>query len=30
MSFRFDRLIFSPRDVDLSRSPLAGKIHAGT
>src|SRR3954465_12494306 len=30
MSFPFDRLIFDPRDVDLSRSPLAGKIDAET
>jgi len=26
----FDRLVFGPRDVDLSRSPLAGKIPAET
>ena len=30
MSFPFDRLVFDPRDVDLSRSPLAGKIDAET
>jgi len=30
MSFPFDRLVFDPRDVDLSRSPLAGKIGAET
>lgn len=29
MSF-FDSLMFSPRDVDLARSPLAGKIDAET
>lgn len=30
MSPRFDRLVFTPRDVDLSRSPLAGKLDAET
>ena len=30
MSFLFDRLVFDPRDVDLSRSPLAGRIDAET
>ncbi|MEP7006965.1 MAG: glycosidase, partial [Sphingomonas bacterium] len=30
MHFPFDRLVFDPRDVDLSRSPLAGKIDAET
>src|SRR3954469_21353922 len=30
MSFPFDRLVFDPRDVDLSRSPLAGKTDAET
>src|SRR5437868_1537562 len=30
MTFRFDRLLFSPRDVDLARSPLAGKLDAET
>lgn len=30
MSFSFDRLVFDPRDVDLSRSPLAGGIDAET
>jgi predicted GH43/DUF377 family glycosyl hydrolase len=30
MSFPFDRLVFDPRDVDLSRSPLKGKIDAET
>ncbi|MES2045919.1 MAG: glycosidase [Pseudomonadota bacterium] len=30
MKFAFDRLVFSPRDVDLPRSPLAGKIGAET
>lgn len=30
MSFAADRLIFDPRDIDLSRSPLAGKINAET
>jgi predicted GH43/DUF377 family glycosyl hydrolase len=30
MSFTFDRLVFDPRDVDLSRSPLAGRIGAET
>ncbi len=26
----FDRLVFGPRDVDLSRSPLAGKLGVET
>ena len=30
MSFAVDRLVFAPGDVDLSRSPLAGKIDAET
>ena len=30
MSFPTDRLVFTPNDVDLSRSPLAGKIDAET
>lgn len=30
MSFPVDRLVFTPRDVDLSRSPLAGKVDAET
>lgn len=30
MTFSFDRLVFSPRDVDLARSPLAGKVGAET
>ena len=30
MSFTFNRLVFSPRDVDLARSPLAGKVAAET
>ncbi|TPG43021.1 glycosidase [Sphingomonas koreensis] len=30
MSFFFDSLVFTPHDVDLSRSPLAGKIDAET
>lgn len=30
MKFSFDRLVFSPRDVDLARSPLAGKVAAET
>ena len=30
MTIAFDRIVFSPRDVDLSRSPLAGKIGAET
>ena len=30
MSYPFDALIFTPDDVDLSRSPLAGKIDAET
>ena len=30
MTFSFDRIVFSPRDVDLARSPLAGKIGAET
>ena len=30
MDFPFDRILFGPRDVDLSRSPLAGKINAET
>ncbi len=28
--FPFDQLVFGPRDVDLSRSPLAGRIDAKT
>lgn len=30
MTFATDRLIFTPHDVDLSRSPLAGRIDAET
>ena len=30
MTFSHDALIFSPGDVDLSRSPLAGKVDAET
>lgn len=30
MSFAFDKIVFDPRDVDLARSPLAGKIGAET
>ncbi|RDE06544.1 glycosidase [Sphingomonas aracearum] len=30
MSFPVDRLVFGPRDVDLTRSPLAGRINAET
>jgi len=30
MTFPFDRLVFSPRDVDLARSPLAGMVDAET
>ena len=30
MSFPLDQLIFTPHDVDLSRSPLAGRIEAET
>jgi predicted GH43/DUF377 family glycosyl hydrolase len=30
MKFSFDRLVFSPRDIDLARSPLAGKVGAET
>jgi predicted GH43/DUF377 family glycosyl hydrolase len=30
MRHAYDELIFTPRDVDLSRSPLAGKVHAET
>ncbi|WP_326524146.1 glycosidase [Sphingomonas sp.] len=30
MSFAIDRLVFTPDDVDLSRSPLAGRIDAET
>ena len=30
MSFAVDRLVFAPGDVDLSRSPLAGRIGAET
>ena len=30
MSFFFDSLVFTPHDVDLSRSPLAGKIDVET
>ncbi|HEU0045768.1 glycosidase [Sphingomonas sp.] len=30
MSFPFDQLVFGPDDVDLSRSPLAGKLDAET
>ena len=30
MSLSFDRIVFDPRDVDLSRSPLAGKVDAET
>ncbi len=30
MSFAIDRLVFTPRDVDLARSPLAGQIDAET
>ena len=30
MTFSFDRLVFAPADVDLSRSPLAGKLGAET
>jgi predicted GH43/DUF377 family glycosyl hydrolase len=30
MSFATDRLVFAPGDVDLSRSPLAGRIDAET
>jgi predicted GH43/DUF377 family glycosyl hydrolase len=28
--FPFDQLVFTPRDVDLARSPLAGKVDADT
>ena len=28
--FAFDQLVFTPRDVDLARSPLAGKVDAET
>ncbi|MEG3122983.1 glycosidase [Sphingomonas sp. GB1N7] len=30
MAFAFDRLVFTPADVDLSRSPLAGKLGVET
>jgi predicted GH43/DUF377 family glycosyl hydrolase len=30
MTFPFDRLVFSPREIDLARSPLAGKVDAET
>ena len=30
MTYAVDHLVFDPRDVDLSRSPLAGKIDAET
>jgi predicted GH43/DUF377 family glycosyl hydrolase len=30
VSYRFDELVFSPRDVDLSKGPLAGHIDAET
>ncbi len=30
MTFPFDELVFTPRDVDLARSPLAGKVDAET
>jgi predicted GH43/DUF377 family glycosyl hydrolase len=30
VSFAVDRIVFSPRDVDLGRSPLAGKLAAET
>ena len=30
MSFSHDALIFGPADVDLARSPLAGKVDAET
>jgi len=30
MTANFDRIVFAPRDVDLSRSPLAGRIDAET
>ena len=30
MTFAFDQLVFTPADVDLSRSPLAGKLGAET
>ncbi|CAN5359777.1 glycoside hydrolase family 130 protein [soil metagenome] len=30
MTYSFDQLVFSPRDVDLARSPLAGKVDAET
>ena len=30
MSFPLDHLVFTPDDVDLSRSPLAGQIDAET
>ena len=30
MTFPFDRLIFTPRDVELARSPLAGNVGAET
>jgi predicted GH43/DUF377 family glycosyl hydrolase len=30
MTFAFDQLFFTPADVDLSRSPLAGKLDAQT
>lgn len=30
MTFPVDRIVFSPRDVDLSRSPLAGQLPAET
>lgn len=30
MTFAFDQLVFTPDDIDLSRSPLAGKLAAET
>ena len=30
MTFPFDQLVFTPHDVDLSRSPLAGKVDGET
>jgi predicted GH43/DUF377 family glycosyl hydrolase len=30
MKFSFDRIVFSPLDIDLARSPLAGKVGAET
>jgi hypothetical protein len=30
MTFAFDQLVFTPADVDLSRSPLSGQIDAET